>query len=169
VNKSMVTLAALMLSSTTFAQDFLQQWRDSATKAMNEFRAAHWDTLKSNGWHFVEGVVNAEGVPTADLFIKDVKTQGGAMRSAQVLSAYYAPLRAADGPEYQSSKALIWFDCSAGRFDQRALERYASSDGAGDPSSSEAAKSPTAPAEMKLAEQKSIEQSLLTAACAAQI
>jgi surface-adhesin protein E len=162
-------LIGVLMSSPICAQDFLQQWRDSATKAMNEFRAAHWDTLKSNGWHFVEGVVNAEGVPTADLFIKDVKTQGGAMRSAQVLSAYYAPLRAAEGPEYQSSKALIWFDCSAGRFDQRALERYASSDGAGEPSSPEAAKSTTAPADMKIAEQKSIEQTLLTAACAAQI
>ena len=169
MNSMRLALLGMLISSPVCAQDFLQQWRDSATKAMNEFRAAHWDAIKSGGWQFVEGVVNPEGVPIADLFIKDVRAQGGAVRSAQVFSAYYAPVPAADGPEYRSSKALMWFDCSAGKFDQRSVQHYASSDGAGDPGSAEAVKPGTAPGEMKVAEQNSIERTLLTAACAAKI
>ena len=54
------------------AQDFLQQWRDSATRQMNAFRATHAPAIVASGWRFVAGSVSAESVPIADVFIARV-------------------------------------------------------------------------------------------------
>ena len=165
----LVLLIGLFVSPALYAQDFLQQWRDSAIKSMNEFRATQADAIKAGGWQFVDGLVNAEGVPLADVFIKAVKTQDGAVRSAQVLSAFYAPASSADVPEYQSSKAVVWFDCSGGSLEQRGIERYSSKDGAGPATSSEALKPATAPREMRTAEPQTIDKTLLAAVCTAKL
>jgi hypothetical protein len=164
-----VGLIGISVFAPLFAQDFLQQWRDSAIKSMNEFRATSADAIKAGGWHFVEGLVNAEGVPLADVFIKDVKLQDGTLRSAQVLSAFYSPTSSSDVPEYQSSKAVVWFDCAGGGVEQRGIERYSTKDGAGPATSSEALKPATAPREMRTAEPQTLDKSLLTAVCTAKL
>lgn len=169
MKKAMVALVALMLSSPTFAQDFLQQWRDSAIKGMNEFRAAHWPAIKNGGWQFVDGVVSADGIPTSDLFIKDVKAQSGTVRSASVLNAFYAPVAASEVPEYQSTMALVWFNCNDGSYQDRSVQRYASVDGRGEANSGDAAKPNSAPAEMKTPEPQSSEKTLLTAVCSVKL
>ena len=138
-------------------------------KSMNEFRATSADAIKAGGWHFVEGLVNAEGVPLADVFIKDVKPQDGSVRSAQVLSAFYSPASSSDVPEYQSSKAVVWFDCASGGLEQRGIERYSTKDGAGAATSSEALKPTTAPREMRTAEPQTLDKALLTAVCTAKL
>src|SRR3954468_22019077 len=168
-NTILVGLIAFFVSPALFAQDFLQQWRDSAIKSMNEFRAAQADAIKAGGWQFVDGLVNAEGVPLADVFIKDVKQQEGMVRSAQVLSAFYSPTSSADVPEYQSSKAVVWFDGASGGLEQRGIERYSTKDGAGQVTSSEALKPATAPREMRTAEPQTLDKALLTAVCGAKL
>jgi hypothetical protein len=47
--KFLVPLICLALSSAAGAQDFLQQWRDSATKGMNDFRSAHKAGIEAKG------------------------------------------------------------------------------------------------------------------------
>ena len=169
MNKATVALVALMLSLSTFAQDFLQQWRDSAIKGMNEFRAVHWPAIKDGGWQFVDGVVSSDGIPMSDLFIKDVKAQAGPVRSAYVLNVFYAPVAASEVPEYQSTKALVWFNCNDGTYQDRRVQRYASIDGRGDANSGDAEKPNSAPAEMKSAEPQSSEKTLLAAVCSVKL
>ena len=73
MKRALVILIALTSSALAGAQDFLQQWRDSAAKAMNEFRSAHGADIQAAGWRFVTAVTTPEGVPSADVFVKDVK------------------------------------------------------------------------------------------------
>ncbi len=162
MNQRLALLACALLSSTAGAQDFLQQWRDSAAKAMQEFRAAHSATIEAAGWKFAGGAVSAEGVPLADVFVKDVKAGQGSVKSADVLSVAYTPVPASSVPEHQSVKALVWFDCAAATYQDRALQRYASVDGSGQPSSSESAPAETA---MRHAEPGSAEAAALSAVC----
>jgi hypothetical protein len=115
------------------AQDFLQQWRDSAAVAMKEFRAANDETIRKQGWHFVEGLVNGEGVPLADVFVKDVKAESGAMRTAQVLSAFYQPASTPEGAGYRSARATVAVDCGASRLQQRNIAYFESADASGNP------------------------------------
>jgi hypothetical protein len=131
VKRVLLVMIGLAFSPATPAQDFLQQWRDSATKTMNEFRAVQRPRIEAAGWRFAAGAETAEGVPTADIFVKDLKTRGGKVRSAQVLTASYVPIAAFEVPEYQSTNALVWFDCGTGAFEQRGIERYSSGDGTG--------------------------------------
>ena len=74
------------------------------------------------------------------LFVKDVKVQDGSIRSASVLTVAYVPVPAFDVPEYQSSRALVWFDCKQERYEQRGIARYASMNGGGTPTSADAEK-----------------------------
>ena len=167
MNKAVIALIGLAFSSLGCAQDFLQQWRDSATKGMNEFRAAHRGTIEAGGWQFVGGTMTAEAVPRSDVFIKDVKALDGSVRSAQVLEVSYVPVPAADVPEYQSTQALFWFDCSARRYEERRLARYPSVDASGDPSSSSPDKPAAAALQGKPIEPESVESMLIAAACSA--
>ena len=161
----LVTLLSCLLAAPVLAQDFLQQWRDSAIKGMNEFRAAHAAEIKAQGWRFIDGAVTAEGVPIADVFIKDVKAQDASTRSVRVLNAFYVPVSAADFPEYQSSSALVWFHCADGQYEHRRVDRYASIDGRGEPTSSDAKQPVEAPLEMKGAEPQSMAKTLANAVC----
>ena len=165
VKRALAVLIGLTFSALADAQDFLQQWRDSAAKAMNEFRTDHGPEIQAAGWRFVTAVTTPEGVPTADVFVKDVKVQQGSIRSASVLTVAYVPVPASDVPEYQSSRALVWFDCTQGRYEQRGLARYASVDGGGTPTSAEKAAA-TAP-QMQPADPGSSQSALLTAVCSA--
>jgi hypothetical protein len=165
MKKFLVTLIGLALSSAACAQDFLQQWRDSATKGMNEFRSAHKAGIEANGWHFVAGAQSAEEVPISDIFVKGVKAEKGAVRSAYLLNAFYVAVPASEFPEYQSAKMLVWFDCKEGSYEQRILERYASVDGSGNPVSREAEKQGSAGIEMPGADPRSFEKPLLAAVC----
>ncbi|MEO8626988.1 MAG: surface-adhesin E family protein [Betaproteobacteria bacterium] len=165
----LATLLSCLVASPVLAQDFLQQWRDSAIKGMNEFRAAHAADIKGQGWRFIDGAVNAEGVAIADIFIKDVKMQDASTRSARVLSAFYTPASGSDLPDYQSSNALVWFHCADGRYEHRSVDRYASADGRGASASSDDKQPVPAPLEMRGAEPVSMEKTLLTAVCASPV
>jgi len=167
VKKALPMLIGLALSSPTLAQDFMQEWHDNAVKSMDAFRAAHQAEIEARGWQFVSGTVSSEGIPMADLFFKDVKVQDGAIRSASVLTAAYVPVQPSGLPGYQSTNAVVWFDCKGARFEQRGIKRYASADGSGEPTSSEAEKPASAPMQPKDAEPESTEKTLLTAVCSA--
>lgn len=167
MKKVLVTLIGVLFSSLAGAQDFLQQWRDSAIKGMHEFRDAHRAKIDARGWQFVGGTTNSDAIPISDLFIKDVKMRDGSTRSAYVLNAFYAPVAASDLPEYQSTKALVWLDCNEQRYADRSIDRYPSVDGSGDPTSSQAEKPASGSTEMKNAEPQSVEKTLLTAVCSA--
>jgi hypothetical protein len=167
VKKVLVMLIGVSFTSLGGAQDFLQQWRDSAIKGMQEFRDAHRAKIDARGWRFVGGAMNADAVPISDLFIKDVKIRDGPTRSAYVLNAFYALVAPSDLPEYQSTKALVWFDCNQQRYADRSIDRYASVDGSGDPTSSQAEKPASEPIEMNNAEPQSVEKTVLTAVCSA--
>jgi hypothetical protein len=169
VKKILVTLISLALSSAVCAQDFLQQWRDSATKGMNEFRSAHKAGIEANGWHFVAGAQSAEEVPVSDVFVKGVKAEKGSIRSAYLLYALYVPVPASESPEYQSAKMLVWFDCKEGSYEQHILEHYASADGSGKPVSRDAEKQGSAAIEIPGADPRSIEKPLLAAVCSAKL
>jgi hypothetical protein len=133
MNRLLVMLIGLVLSSAAHAQDSLQQWRDSATQAMNEFRSAKKGRIEANGWQFVAGTLSAEEVPISDMFIRGVKTEQGSIRSAYLLNAFYLPVADPELPVYQSTKMLVWFDCKEGNFQQRIVERYPSADGSANP------------------------------------
>ena len=167
MKRALVVLVGLTFSALGGAQDFLQQWRDSAAKAMNEFRTAHGPGIQAAGWRFVTAVTTPEGVPSADVFVKDVKVQDGSIRSASVLTVAYDPVPAFDVPEYQSSRALVWFDCKQGRYEQRGIARYASANGGGTPTSADAEKPATAAPQMQAVEPESTQSTLLTAVCSA--
>jgi hypothetical protein len=167
VKPALVALIGLTFSTIANAQDFLQQWRDSATKAMNEFRTAHGPELQAAGWRFVTAITTPEGVPTADVFVQDVRARDESIRAASVLTVAYVPVPAFDLPEYQSSRALIWFDCRQGRYEERAIARYASVDGAGAPTSTNAEKPATVPPLMQPIEMGSAQSAILTAVCSA--
>lgn len=157
------------LSTGALAQDFLQQWRDSATRSMNDFRAANGPALAAAGWKFVAGAQSVERVPLSDLHIRDVKARGGKVRSALVLDVGYLPFPESTVAEYQSAKSLTWFDCGAGTFEHRRLERFMSVDGSGTPTSAEEAKPDTAPAEMRQPDHGSVFNAVLDAVCAAKL
>lgn len=167
MKRALAVLVAVTFSGLASAQDFLQQWRDSAAKAQHEFRTAHGPAIQAAGWRFVAAVTTPEGVPSADVFVKDVKVQDGPIRSASVLTVAYVPFPASDVPEYQSSRALVWFDCSQERYEQRDIARYASLDGSGTPTSADAEKPASAPPQMQPAEPGSAQGALLTAVCSA--
>lgn len=169
MKKFLVPLIALALSSAVCAQDFLQQWRDSAIKGMNEFRSAHKAGIETNGWHFVAGAQSMEEVPISDVFVKAVKAGKGSIRSAYLLNVFYVAVPASDSPEYQSTKALVWFNCKEGSYEQRNLERYASVDGSGNPVSADAEKPGSEAIEMPGADPRSIEKPLLAAVCSAKL
>lgn len=169
MKKILVTLIGLALSSAVGAQDFLQQWRDSATKGMNEFRSAHKAWIEANGWHFVAGAQSAEEVPISDVFVKGVKAEKGSIRSAVLLNVFYVPVPASESTEYQSAKMLVWFDCKEGRFEQHILERYATVDGSGNPVSRDAEKQGLAAIEIPGADPRSIEKPLLAAVCSSKL
>jgi hypothetical protein len=158
-------LICMALSTSVAAQDFLQQWRDSAAKAMNEFRAAHKSAIDGAGWRFVTGTESAENVPVSDVFIKTVRTESGTIRSAYLLNALYVEAPASDTPAYHSTKLLVWFDCRDGTYQQRILERYASVDGTGIPVSREAERQESAVMELVGADRRSYEKPLLAAIC----
>ena len=165
MKKYLVPLLAFALSSPVFAQDFLQQWRDSAAKGMNEFRSAHKAGIEAKGWRFIAGTLSLEEVPISDVFVKGVKVEQGFIRSAYLLNVFYAAVPAAEFPEYQSAKMLVWFDCKTGSYEQRILERYASVDGSGNPVSRDAEKQDPAAFEMPGADPRSYERPLLAAVC----
>lgn len=167
--KTLAAIFALALSSSVCAQDFLQQWRDSATKGMNEFRSAHKAGIEANGWHFVADARSAEEVPISDVFVREVKTGDGSIRSAVLLNVFYTPMPGSDSPEYQSTKALVWINCKQGSYEQRNLERYASADGSGNPVSTTAEKPGSEPIELPGADARSIEKPLLAAVCSAKV
>jgi hypothetical protein len=167
MKKILIPLLAVALSPPVLAQDFLQQWRDSATKGMNEFRSAHKAWIEANGWHFVAGALSEEEVPISDIFVKGVKAEKGPIRSAYLLNAFYAPVPASEFPEYQSAKMLVWFDCKEGSYEQRILERYTSVDGSGNPVSRDFEKHDTPGIEMQGADPQFVESSLLLAVCSA--
>ncbi|HEX4985301.1 MAG TPA: surface-adhesin E family protein [Burkholderiales bacterium] len=161
----LLAIAALALPAVAGAQDFLQQWRDSATRDMNEFRAAHRGPIEAAGWRFVTGTMTAEEVPVSDVFVKSVKVEKGAVRSASLLNALYQPVATSDIPEYRSTKLLVWFDCKEGSYEQHILERYATVDGTGNPVSRDAEKLDTPSIEMPGADPRSYEKPLLAAVC----
>jgi hypothetical protein len=169
MKKFLVPLIGLALSSAVGAQDFLQQWRDSATKGMNEFRSAHRAGIEANGWHFVTGAQSAEEVPISDVFVKGVKVEKGSIRSAYLLNAFYVPVPASESPEYQSAKMLAWFDCKEGSYEQHILERYASVDGRGNPVFRDAEKQVLAAIEIPGADPRSFEKPILAAVCSAKL
>jgi hypothetical protein len=160
-------LLGVTLSTGAFAQDFLQQWHDSATKGMNEFRAAHRPSIEAGGWRFVAGAQSLEEVPISDIFVKGVKTEEGSIRSAYLLNVFYLPIPASESPEYHSTKMLVWFDCKEGGFEQRILERYSTVDGSGNPVSRDAEKQSSGMIEMPGADVRSFEKPLFAAVCTA--
>lgn len=163
----LVPLLAFALSPPVLAQDLLQQWRDDATRDMNEFRSAHKAWIEANGWRFVAGALSVDEVPISDIFVKGVKAEKGSIRSAYLLNAFYAAVRASELPEYQSSKMLVWFDCKEGSYEQHILERYATRDGSGNPVSRDAEKQDSGAIEMPGADPRSFEKPLLAAVCSA--
>ncbi len=169
MNKYLIPLLALFLSPSATAQDFLQQWRDSATKGMNEFRSAHKASIEAKGWRFVVGAQSAEEVPVSDVFIKGVKTEQGSIRSAYLLNAFYVAAPGSESPEYLSEKMLVWFDCKTGEYEQHILERYATVDGTGNPVSRTVEKQEPGRIEMPGADPRSYDPSLLAAVCTARM
>ncbi|MEO8158860.1 MAG: surface-adhesin E family protein [Betaproteobacteria bacterium] len=163
----LIALIGVTLSAGVFAQDFLQQWHDSATRNMSEMRAAHKPAIEAAGWRFVSGAQSVEGVPISDLFVKGVKVEKDTVRSANLLNVFYVPVPASDFPEYQSTKMLVWFDCKEGEYEQRILERYATVDGSGNPVSRDAEKQGAGTIEMPGADRHSYEKALLAAVCQA--
>jgi len=147
------------------AQDFLQQWRDSATRQMNAFRATHTPAIAAAGWRFVAGSVSAESVPIADVFIARVEVRTGAIRSADVLTSYYAERPESVVPAHQSARSVEWFDCAAGTWEQRSLKLYASHDGGGEPNHAEPAKVDGEPATLGPIDHGVVTHAVLAAVC----
>jgi hypothetical protein len=158
-------IVGVSLSAAAPAQDFLQQWRDSAAKGMAEFRDAHKGPIEASGWRFVGGTHTAEDVPVSDVFVKAVKTEGGSVRSAYFLNALYIPVPESNVPEYRSTKMLVWIDCSSGGYEQRILERYATVDGTGIPGSREVERQESVLNGFPGADPRSYEKPLLAAVC----
>jgi hypothetical protein len=167
MKKFLIPLLGLAISGAASAQDFLQQWRDTATQGMNEFRSAHKAGIEANGWRFVVGAQSVEEVPVSDIFVKGVKAEKDSIRSAYLLNVFYVAVPASESPEYLSSKMLVWFDCKEGSYEQRILERYATVDGSGNPVSRDAEKQDSGMIEMPGADRKSFEKPLLAAVCSA--
>jgi len=165
VNRTFVALIGLVFVWPVHAQDFMQQWRDGAIVTMNAFRAAHSDQIKAHGWQFVGGAESSEGIPSSDVFVKDVKVVGGSMRSAYVLNVSYVPIQASGLPEYQATKALILFNCAERSYEYRSVERYMNVEGSGNPNSSDTRKAGAAPLELKGAELLSMEKNLFENVC----
>jgi hypothetical protein len=155
----------LTLSAAAHAQDFLQQWRDSAVAAQKEFRAANTNNITQQGWRFLEGFTNAEGVPLADLFVKDVKRENEAVRSAHVLTAFYQPASAPDGTQYRVSRSELSFDCAGKHVQQRAASYFDKADATGEPAASQSEAGP----QMRDPDPHTAEPALLAAICAMQL
>jgi hypothetical protein len=141
---SAAVIGALLVTNAS-AQDFLQQWRDAATKQRNEFRATHSAAILAAGWRFVGGSTSAEGVPMADVFVARTAKRAGGIHSAELLTSFYALLPESVVPEHQSMRSVAWFDCAAGTWEQRTLARYPTLDGTGDPNSAEPGKAEADP------------------------
>ncbi len=167
MKKAALLLVGLLGSSPVFAQDFLQQWVDNATKAMKDFRTAHASRIEAAGWHFVGGSLTIEGVPQADLYLREVKAGEGASRAAMVLNAYYTPVPAFDFPEHQSMRALLNVDCGNDNYQERASWRYASADGSGEPNASTPERPTSNFRDNKHAQPQTAEKTLVDLVCAA--
>jgi len=165
VNRTFATLIGLGLASPSYAQDFMQQWRDGAIVTMNAFRAAHADQIKAQGWQFVGGAESSEGIPNSDVFVKDMKIVDGSTRSAYVLNVSYVPVQISGLPEYQATKAFVLFNCAERSYEYRSVERYANMEGSGSPSSSDIRKADSPPMELKGAELLSMEKTLVENVC----
>lgn len=159
-----VVLGAL-IASGAHAQDFLQQWRDSATRQMNAFRATHAPAIVASGWRFVGGSTSGEGVPTADVFVTRIAARQGAVRSAEVLTSFYAVRPESAVPAHQSSRSTEWFDCAAGTWEQRSLRLYPTHDGSGEPNHAEPGKADAAPAALGPIDHGVITHSVLATVC----
>jgi hypothetical protein len=147
------------------AQDFLQQWKDSAAVAQKEFRAASSSAITQQGWRFLEGFSNAEGVPLADLFVKDVKRESGTVRFARVLTAFYQPASTSEGTSFKSSHAELSFDCAGKHVQQRSAAYFTTPDASGAPAASQTDASP----QMHEPDPHTAEPALLAAVCAMQL
>ena len=167
MNRIFAALVGLGLASPVYAQDFMQQWRDGAIVAMNAFRAGHSDQIKSQGWQFVGGAESSEGIPSSDVFVKDVKILNGPTRSASVLNVSYVPVQVSGLPEYQATKVFVLFNCTERSYEYRSIERYANTEGSGDPNSSDTKKAGSQQMELKGAELLSMEKTLLENVCSA--
>ena len=167
MNRTFVVLVGLVLALPIYAQDFMQQWRDGAIVTMNAFRAAHSDQIKSQGWQFVGGAESSEGIPSSDVFVKDVKILDSPIRSAYVLNVSYVPVQVSGLPEFQATKASVLFNCTEHSYEYRSIQRYANMEGSGDPNSSDARKAGSPPMELKGAELLSMEKTLLENVCSA--
>ncbi len=167
MKKLLPLILAAMLPTAVVAQDFLQQWRDSAAKGMAEFREAHRGAIEAAGWRFVVATQSAEEVPISDVFLKSVKVEQGSIRSAYLLNVLYVAVPESEIPEYRSTKMLAWFDCKEGGYEQRILERYATVDGSGNPGSREAEKMVSTLNGFPGAERRTYEKALFAAICTA--
>lgn len=156
---------AVAVVADASAQDFLQQWRDSATRQMNAFRATHAPAIVASGWRFVAGSVSAESVPIADVFIARVAARKGSVRSADVLTSYYAERPESVVPAHQSARSVEWFDCATGTWEQRSLKLYASLDGSGQPNHAEPAKADGDPAAPGPIDHGVVTHAVLAAVC----
>ena len=165
MNRIFATLIGLVLASSIYGQDFMQQWRDGAIVTMNAFRAAHSDQIKAQGWQFVGGAESSEGIPNSDVFVKDVKILNGPTRSAYVLNVSYVPVQVSGLPDYQATKASVLFNCAERSYEYRSIERYANMEGSGSPSSSDIRKTDSPPMELKGAELLSMEKTLVENVC----
>lgn len=167
MKKLLAVIIALAAALPASGQDFLQQWKDTATQQMKDFRAAHRPAIEAGGWRFVHGAVTLEGVPVSDYFVKGIADRPGGLRAAQVLNTFYVPIPEADVPEYQSTRGQIWFDCKAGTFEQRDLSRFASADGSGTANSADEPRGDAAPFTGQAPAHQSVEGALLEHVCAA--
>jgi hypothetical protein len=105
---------------------------DAATAAQKEFRATHRPRIEAQGWRFVVSAGISEW-SDIDVFIQDVRSKEGSVRSAWVLLANYelvTPWLNAK-PPYQSTKALYWFDCTDYSYEYRQGAAYLNADGTG--------------------------------------
>lgn len=165
---SLIAVAlGLALTNGASAQDFLQQWRDSATRQMNAFRSSHAPAIVAAGWRFVAGSVSAESVPIADVFVARVSERTGTIRSADVLTSYYAERPESVVPAHQSARSVEWFDCVAGTWEQRSLNLYPGHDGRGEPNHAEPARPDSDPATPGTIDHGVVTHAVLAAVCSA--
>jgi hypothetical protein len=166
MKRSLIAVAlGAALADGASAQDFLQQWRDSATRQMHVFRANAAPGIVSAGWRFIAGSVSAESVPIADVFIARVAARTGTIRSADVLTSYYAERPESVVPAHQSARSVEWFDCAAGTWEQRSLKLYSGHDGSGEPNHAEPAKPDSEPATLGPIDHGVVTHAVLAAVC----
>ena len=132
---------------------------------MNAFRATHAPAIGAAGWRFVAGSVSAESVPIADVFIARAAARTGSIRSADVLTSFYAERPESVVPAHQSARSVEWFDCAASAWEQRSVKLYASHDGSGEPNHAERAKADSAPAVLGPIDHGVVTHAVLAAVC----